>query len=206
VFCIYSDQCYPGAHWYKANMTHRTDQLLCYMTLPQQTHTADTLASFWQTVSTILPPPGLHMWSYNDTIASLQAAAMAAAESEWWFILTTCFPLVMCLIGVHLFFRHFLTFMWWSVKMLLAGVLYLHTRELIHSYIGTDTLSIESTLLGVPTGTIKLAASVGFGIAKARIMVAVAAACPSLFPLPMPPNEETENSSWGTWVENTLVM
>ena len=90
--------------------------------------------------------------------------------------------------------------------MSLAGVVYLHTRELIQSYIGTDMLSIEPTLLGVPTGTIKLATSVGFGIAKARILVAVAAACPSLFPIPLPLNEEAENSSWGTWVENTLVM
>ena len=152
--------------------------------------TANTLTSFWQNGATF------------DIIAALQAAA---ACDLWFFY--TAIPLVMCLIGVHLIFKHFLTFVWWSVKILLAGVIYLHVRDAISPYIVTDPLSIESTLLGVPAGTIKLAASIGFDLVKTRSLVAVAAACPNCFPLPLKTvQEEDTKSPWGTWVENTLVM
>jgi hypothetical protein len=110
----------------------------------------------------------------------------------------TAIPLLLCLVGVHLFFKNFFRVAWFSIKALVAVGVYLHIRELIWGYLGKDPLKIESTIFGVPVGTLEATRLIGTEIAKKYILTGIATVCPNCFPERPPPVENIvpEDDSW----------
>jgi hypothetical protein len=97
-------------------------------------------------------------------------------------------PLVICFVCVHVFFRHVFTLTWFSVKLLLAVVVYLHLQTIANRYTQSgDVFCIESKLFGIPPGSIHIMASVGFKIIKSKARTLVTATCPSCFSPSAPP-------------------
>jgi hypothetical protein len=119
-----------------------------------------------------------------------------------WF--TAAMPPIVCLLGVHLFFRHIFTVLWFSVKVVLAGIVYMHIRTLV----STSPLpySFESIIFGVPTGTLQSPLTIGFQIIQAKALIAIAAACPKCFPPPIPPPipppPPVSPSPWVDWIND----
>jgi hypothetical protein len=67
-------------------------------------------------------------------------------------------------------------------------------RDLIASFVGQDPLSIEHSVLGIPSGTIQLTKSIGMQLVKTRLLANLVAVCPSCFPElledPIPPTDD----------------
>ena len=118
--------------------------------------------------------------------------------SEFW--LFTVVPLAVCLLAVHMFFRHFVTIAWFSVKLCVAALVYLQIRDVMTSAVQTNTQwSIESALFGVPPGTLNTAVMLGFNILKSK----------SLFTLKEAYAHHTtpqESTLWVDWMADTLLM
>ena len=118
--------------------------------------------------------------------------------SEFW--LFTVIPLAVCLFGVHLFFRHFVTIAWFSVKLCVAVLVYLQIRNAVTSALETSTpWAIESALFGVPSGTLNTAASLGFSIIKAKGITILREAYARKKSAP-------ESTSWVDWMNDTLFI
>ena len=118
--------------------------------------------------------------------------------SEFW--LFTVVPLAMCLLGVHIFFRHFVTIAWFSVKFCVAGLVYLQIRDVVTSAVHVNTQwSIESALFGVPAGTLNTAVVLGFNILKSKCLFTLREA----YSRHIPPQEPTP---WVDWMKDTLFI
>jgi hypothetical protein len=130
---------------------------------------------------------------------------LLAPPAELWY---TAVPMVLCLLGVEVFFRNFLTLAWLGVKVAIAGLVYIHIREVVQWSFGTDPLCIESRLFGMPAGTINAIALIGLHVAKTRVIGGVRSVCPTcLTPVPLPPPPEAKGSEkWGAWMEDTLSI
>jgi hypothetical protein len=104
---------------------------------------------------------------------------LTLAREDWWVY--TIVPMMVCLVCVNLFFRHFVAITWFSVKLLLSVVVYAHVRHIFIESIGDNPLPIDS-LLGLATGTFEFSRSLGMQIFKSRAFTAFEAACPTCFP------------------------
>jgi hypothetical protein len=113
----------------------------------------------------------------------------------------TVLPVVACVLLVHMFFKHLLVVVWFSAKLMIAVVIYSKLRYLITSYIDqVDVFSIESSLLGVPPGSVRVLYLLGYQIAKEQIMLAISTACPSCIPT------RATSSPWVDWVNNIVTI
>ena len=90
-------------------------------------------------------------------------------------------PISICVVGVHLMFKHFFSLIWFSMKFCLALVLYIQIRGVVVTFIEKDPLSIEYRLFGIPSGTLEYTKSIGIGIIKARVFSTLMAARPNWF-------------------------
>jgi len=135
-----------------------------------------------------------HSWLHDTNLSGVLSTTPE-------FLLQTAIPLVLCVVLVHLFFRHFMSIAWLSVKSLIAAVVYIHVRGLVTSYAqSSDAFCLESTVFGLPPGSINIAASLGFRVIRSRVFAAISATCPSCVSAPT-----TEPSSpWVEWMGNTL--
>jgi len=122
----------------------------------------------------------------------------------WTF---TVVPIAVCLLGVHLFFRHFVTIMWFSVKLLVAILVYLQLRVIVSSFLQTSRpWSLEETLFNLPTGTINTASVLGFRILKTKTLLFIHecySGCNLWGPTTIPPEEYT---SWVDWIGYTIFI
>jgi hypothetical protein len=130
---------------------------------------------------------------------------LLSTQHEWW---VTAIPLILCIVGVNLFFRHALAIMWFSVKIVLSVVVYFQIREVVYGYVGTDPLGIDATLFGVNGPTLQLTMSIGKELVKSQALAFVGALCPTCFPTPppIPPVVEIETSPWVHWMGSTLFI
>ena len=116
------------------------------------------------------------------------------------FLIFTVIPLAACLLGVHLFFRHFVTIVWFTVKLFVAVLIYLQIREVMVSTIQTSTnWSLESALFGLPQGTLNTAASLGFKIIKSNFIFTLRDAFTHN-------NFPQDSSPWVDWIDDTLFI
>jgi hypothetical protein len=107
---------------------------------------------------------------------------LTSTQDDWWVY--TIIPVMVCLIGVNLFFRHFVAITWFSVKVLISVVVYSNIRYTFVETIGSNPLPIDSNLFGLATGTFEFSRSLGLQIAKSRAFAALEATCPICFPHP----------------------
>jgi hypothetical protein len=105
---------------------------------------------------------------------------LTLAKDDWWVY--TIVPVMVCLIGVNLFFRHFVAITWFSVKLLISVIVYANIRDIFTETIGNNPLHIDSNLLGLAAGTFEFSRSLGMQIVKSRAFTALEAACPICFP------------------------
>ena len=133
-----------------------------------------------------------------DTITSTAAAAMlswpiqymqmqsmlSSISVDYWGYAVV--PIVICVVSVHLIFRHFFKIIWISFKFLLSLLLYVQVRDVVSSFVGTDLLSFDSSLFGLPSGTIQTSKSIGIHLVKTRVIANLVAVCPNCFPPPTP--------------------
>jgi len=118
--------------------------------------------------------------------------------SEFWFY--TVVPLAVCLFSVHIFFKHFVTIAWFSVKLCVAVLVYLQIRNAVTSVLETSPpWSIESAVFGVPPGTLNAAAMLGFSIIKSRATVFLRETYTHSKPV-------QESTSWVNWIDDTLLI
>ena len=138
------------------------------------------------------------MQNRMESILEWIALSEILHPNEFW--LFTVVPLAVCLFGVHVFFRHFVTIAWFSAKLCVAGLVYLQIRDVVTNAVRTNTQwSLESALFGVPSGTLHTAAALGFKIVKAKCLVALSEA----YSPNTPPQESTP---WTDWMRDTLFM
>jgi hypothetical protein len=127
---------------------------------------------------------------------------------QWW---TTAVPLLICVVGVNLFFRHIVNVTWFTIKLLISIMVYTHVKELVSSSIGTDPMGIEQALFGV-TAICARSTRIGHMIIKSHALIAVRTICPKCFALPdvleepeelheTPINED--DTSWMSWARTT---
>jgi hypothetical protein len=109
----------------------------------------------------------------------VQSMLFSISNDNWVY---AAVPIVACLVLVHLLFRHLFSIAWLSFKMFLSLLLYVQFRDLIASFVGQDPLSIEHSVLGIPSGTIQLTKSIGMQLVKTRLLANLVAVCPSCFP------------------------
>jgi hypothetical protein len=102
----------------------------------------------------------------------------------WWY---TGIPLVLCFIAVNLFFRHIITVTWFSMKLAIAGMVYISARQFIITSMPDNPISIDSTLLDIPPGTIDIVSSAGMQLITTHATAIFKNACPSCFTPPPPP-------------------
>jgi hypothetical protein len=129
-----------------------------------------------------------------------------ATTDQWW---TTVVPLLGVVIGVNLFFRHAISVLWFTVKLLISVMIYTHIKEVLHTSIGSDPM--ESMLLGITNGTLQMSQMMGREIMKSQLAAFTTAIYPNLFPdvgEQEEVHEETsideEDISWINWVRNII--
>jgi len=98
-----------------------------------------------------------------------QVLAMLSSISTENFVYALI-PILICVVGVHLMFKHFFSLVWLSTKVFLALVLYIQIRDVVATVLEKDPLSIEYRLFGLPTGTLEYTRSIGVGVIKARVL------------------------------------
>jgi hypothetical protein len=82
----------------------------------------------------------------------------------------------------------------------------------MYKFIGPDLFSVESSVFGVPSGTLQLTTSIGLQLVKARMISTILTMCPTCFIevkkyLTPPVKEESpiegesiSSSSWVDWM------
>ena len=116
-------------------------------------------------------------------------------------------PLAVCLLGVHLCFRHFVSIAWFSVKFILAIVVYLQIQDIVSSFMQTSNpWSTVETFCSLPIGIINTASVLGFRIIKTKILIFLHECCRGCSlcgPTTLPPEEYT---SWVDWMGRILFI
>jgi hypothetical protein len=149
----------------------------------------------------------------TESFALSQVQSMLLSISNDHLVYTAV-PILLCITGIHLIFRHFFSIAWFSVKLLISLLIYVHIRDCFYTFIGPDIFSIESSVFGVPSGTLQLTTSIGLQLVKARMMSTLLTVCPTCFnevkkyPTPPPvkeeespiPEESISSSSWVEWM------
>jgi hypothetical protein len=113
---------------------------------------------------------------------------LSSISNDYW--LYASIPITVCVIMVHFICRHFFSIAWLSVKIFISLLVYVQIRDVVASFVGQDPLSIESSVFGIPSGTLELTRSLAMGLVKSRIYSTVLASCPACLPKPVPPVQE----------------
>lgn len=108
-------------------------------------------------------------------------------------------PPILCLLGVHLFFRNIFSVLFFTMKVVIAFMVYVHIKTLVSS--AAVSYSFESILFGVPSGTLHAPLTVGFQILYAKMFSRVISMCPVCFPSPTPPIPPPPVPSQSPWVD-----
>jgi len=148
----------------------------------------------------------------TESFALSQVQSMLLSISNDHLVYTAV-PILLCITGIHLIFRHFFSIAWFSVKLLISLLIYVQIRDYISKFIGPDIFSVESSVFGVPSGTLQLTASIGLQLVKARMISTILTVCPTCFTevkkYPTPPvkeesvpteEESISSSSWVDWM------
>jgi hypothetical protein len=101
---------------------------------------------------------------------------------------------MICLLCVHLCFRHVFTLMWLSTKIVVAGIVFLQVRDFVLSQVD---------VFGVPPGTVDGTASICLRVLQAWALTTVGILCPTCVPAPPPPH--APSSPWTVWMSDTLM-
>ena len=123
----------------------------------------------------------------------------------------TAIPIMFCMAEIHLIFEHFFSIAWFSVKLLISLLIYVQIRDNISKFLGPDPYSVESSIFGVPPGTLQLSASIGFHLVKARILSTIFETgwCPTCFVKEESVPVEKEgfvSSLWVDWMSNIIEI
>ena len=117
----------------------------------------------------------------------IESMLLSISNDSWLY---ASIPIMVCVIIVHFICRHFISIVWLSVKIFISLLVYVQIRDVVASFVGQDPLSIESSVFGIPSGTLELTRSLAMGLVKSRIYSTVLASCPACLPKPVPPVEE----------------
>jgi len=111
-------------------------------------------------------------------------------------------PPALCLLGVHLLFRNIFTILFFSVKVVISLIVYMHIRTLVSTAV--HPYSFESVIFGVPAGTLHAPLTVGLQIIQAKTLIAVTSICPRCFPKSIPPPTPpyVSQSPWIDWMKD----
>jgi hypothetical protein len=127
---------------------------------------------------------------------------MSLTTLQWG--LSTVLPLA-CLFAVHIISRHFFSIIWFAAKLLLAGLVYIHIRDLMETSLeSVMTTESMSMLFGIPTE------SVGFGLVRMQARRAIAGICPSCAaafsetPSLLPDDIPAPPMGWVEWMSDTM--
>jgi len=145
----------------------------------------------------------------TESFALSQVQSMLLSISNDHLVYTAV-PILLCITGIHLIFRHFFSIAWFSVKLFISLLIYVHIRDCFYTFIGPDIFSIESSVFGVPSGTLQLTTSIGLQLVKARMISTILTVCPTCFTevkknpvkeeeIPIP-EESISSSSWVDWM------
>jgi len=127
-----------------------------------------------------------------------------------WGILYTI-PPVLCVLVVHMVCRNFFTIMWFSAKLLLSALVYVHLRDLIESSVG-PMISIEDMIFGI-SDTPNRSLSIGFALIRMQALMlsrrAIAGVCPSCVAHPEPSAPPPDDvhippMGWVDWISDTI--
>ena len=120
----------------------------------------------------------------------------------------TVIPLIVCVVGVNLFFRHTMSIVWFCCKLMISVMVYLQFRDLIYSSIGTDPLGLEAALFGVDTHIFEVSMSTAHEFMKYKTLTFIDSICPICFASPpiAEPIIEEEMSPWVHWMGSTLFI
>ena len=127
------------------------------------------------------------MFSLIPPYTQIESMLLSISNDYWLY---ASIPIMVCVIIVHFICRHFISIVWLSVKIFISLLVYVQIRDVVASFVGQDPLSIESSVFGIPSGTLELTRSVAMGLVKSRIYSIVLASCPACLPKPVPPVEE----------------
>ena len=142
------------------------------------------------------------MLSWPIQYMQMQSMLSSISVDYWGYAVV---PIVICVVSVHLIFRHFFKIIWFSFKLVLSLLLYVQVRDVVSSFVGTDLLSFDSSLFGLPSGTIEISKSIGMNLVKTRVIANLVAVCPTCFPPPtpdpiqdpiQPPVDDTASKNW----------
>ena len=138
------------------------------------------------------------MFSWPLQYMQIQSMLFSISSDYWGYAVV---PIVLCALSVHLIFRHFFTISWLLFKFLLSLLLYVQVRDVVASVVDKNTLSLNSSLFGFPSGTIQTSKSIGMHLVKAHVISNLAALCPTCFPPPTadpisPPKDDTLPQNW----------
>jgi hypothetical protein len=129
----------------------------------------------------------------------------------WWY---TGVPLVVCFIAVNLFFRHIITVIWFVTKLSIAGIVYIHIREIISTNTSENTMTIESNILNLEPGTLDAMSTTGARLTVSRAITFIASSYPYSFfdknippppPLPEAPLPQVDDT-WLLWMDGMLTI
>ena len=131
---------------------------------------------------------------------------VSLATLEWGL---ATIPPVVCLLAVHILFRNCVTILWFSVKLVLAGLVYMHVQDLMDSSL-RPLISLRSIISGEQSHVMQM--SHGFEMARMHAVVlsrsAVSVFCPTCLPpleAPTPPEEERHKTiRWVDWMSDNL--
>jgi hypothetical protein len=116
--------------------------------------------------------------------------------SQDW-CLYSALPFVLCLLAVHLFFRNIFSLIWFSVKGVLAMIVFIHIRQLVAEYMEEDLGSMNMTFFGVSTETLQITTYFALRLLKTKTTSVVKQICPSCFPPPPKPEPSPPSPSPG---------
>jgi hypothetical protein len=90
--------------------------------------------------------------------------------------------------------------MWFSVELMIAGIVYLKVREFLY-----DTVSVESLLYDIQPSVMALVNSSTMQLISNRTLAVIGTMCPTCVPPPIQtPDPSTD--TWTNWVSNVLLI
>ena len=158
----------------------------------------------------------------NSTVASVFTAwlhdtdliAMLLSTTQHWW--TTMVPLLLCVVAVHLVFRHAVTLVWFTLKLVIAVGVYVEVKHFVESSVGIDSFRLQALVFGMAGGAMEMSRTIGSDLLKQRAMLLLSSACPSCFPWAEPgpepepepepvatPEPEEVDTSWISWIRST---
>ena len=142
-----------------------------------------------------------NVWELYNASATLISSWLPQNGIEWGWCISFG-PPALCLVGIHIIFRNIFTIMWFSVKVVIAGIVYMHIKTLVSSAV--LPYSFESVVFGIPPGTLQAPLDVAFQIFCAKSLLVVSSICPRCFPTPIPPipprPKTPSRSPWVDWI------